>query len=201
MTTFTTSQPSSLFLETFQLGTLLPIMSILEYLDEPSLSNMTCAMLRSHDANDKDWSMQLTQCFDEAWIRLAVRKCRKSSNSRADGNKGFPTAKIAKTFLRVRKERISNETIGCANRGCPNPGNFRCSACRVAMYCRRYVVQFVSAVVFEKYHNISRETFFVVWWQQLVSWFYCFMVSNYFFFFFRQMMYHQQVSDRGLAPS
>lgn len=98
---------------------ILPI--VLDYLDEPALSSLACT------------SQKAMPAVSAAWIRLAHH--RHSSG----GGVFIANVSQAKTFLRLRRERLRAEAVVCGNLMCTNLGKQRCSACKFAMYCSRYV--------------------------------------------------------------
>jgi hypothetical protein len=97
-----------------------------DFLDEKALSSLAtvCTQIQSY--------------VSQAWIRLAVRRCHATA-SVGDGTKGFPSAAVARTFLQARHERIRVDSFCCAHSSCTHTGILRCSKCKVAMYCCRYV--------------------------------------------------------------
>lgn len=102
---------------------------VLDFLDEASLSHLACV--------ERNPELQLR--LSAAWICLAMRRCCSRTAKGGDGNKGFPTAAIARAYLKARHKQIQSEMGTCFSQRCDNQGILRCPACNVVMYCSRYV--------------------------------------------------------------
>lgn len=99
---------------------------VLDFLNEADLSHVACVQR----------SPELQLCVSQAWMRLAMRYCRRDARG-GDGNKGFPTAVVARTYLKLRHCRLRAEKGMCFVQDCFNKGKLRCSECSIAMFCSR----------------------------------------------------------------